>query len=122
VAERADLVGDGVRVLVEFTVNRRKTDHRGLSSLNHGEPDDGNPKHAEGKRSVDIRRELGLIGEDQGRNNDDREDEKDRRVDVLKHREGISLEVHGGRSRGEKKILQVQEKVDAMRSMPRRKL
>ena len=62
---------DRVRFAVEFTVNRGKTDHGALSSLNHGHPDDKRPHDDTGSGRVNITGKLSVSSGDQRQNDDD---------------------------------------------------
>jgi len=77
VSPSGDLVGDRVRFAVKFTVNWWKTNHRALSSFNHGHPDDKRPHDDTGRGRVDITGKLGVSGGDQSQNGDDGEDQEE---------------------------------------------
>jgi len=63
---------------VEFTVNWGKTNHGALSSFNHGHPDDENPKDYSGSDGVDITGKLSVSGSDQGKDDHNGEDQKEK--------------------------------------------
>ena len=73
-----NLVGHGMRFLVEIAVDRCQTNDGRLATFHHGEPEYCGPDDNEGKGRVDIRRETCLFGEDQSHNDRSREDEKTR--------------------------------------------
>ena len=75
-------------VVVKLLVDGVKADEGGLSSFNHGQPDNGGPKKNKGSGGVGLRRKTGLTSEDQSHNKDGREDQQTRRVNTL---EGITV-------------------------------
>jgi len=81
VSPSGDLVGDRVGFTVEFAVDRWKTDHGALSSLNHRHPDDERPHDDTGSGGVNIASELSVSSSDQRQNDDDGKDEKEQRKD-----------------------------------------
>jgi len=84
-AKRSAFVGKRVRFFVQFLVDWGKTDHGGLASLHHGEPDDGKPHDKESEPGVDVRCERGVTGEDKTANNYNGEDKKTCRIEILDH-------------------------------------
>jgi len=78
VSPSGDLVGDRMGFAVEFTVNWGKTNHGALSSFNHGHPDDENPKDYSGSDGVDITGKLSVSGSDQGKDDHNGEDQKEK--------------------------------------------
>ena len=65
--------------LVQIGVDWRKTNHRGLSSLNHRHPDDTTPQDNVGSGGVDVRRDLGLTVGNKSHNNRDGKDQQTKR-------------------------------------------
>jgi len=80
VSPSGDLVGDRVGFAVELAVDRRKTNHGALSSLNHGHPDDESPHDDSSSDRVDITGDLGVSSGDQSQDNNDGEDKKKKRI------------------------------------------
>mmetsp|Transcript_1924 Transcript_1924/g.2773 ORF Transcript_1924/g.2773 Transcript_1924/m.2773 type:complete len:174 (-) Transcript_1924:291-812(-) len=73
--EVISLIGDlgtlvclGVGVGVKFRIDGDESDKGSLSSLHHGEPDDGCPKKTVGGSWVGILRKVGLLGSDHSHN------------------------------------------------------
>jgi hypothetical protein len=93
VSPSGDLVGDRVGFAVEFTVNRRKTDHGALSSFHHGHPGDKRPHDDTGGDRVDIAGDLGVSSSNQGQNDDDGEGKKAQRKDNFNLVEGSTNSV-----------------------------
>jgi len=58
-------VGDGVRFLVEISLDWCETHQRGLASLHHGEPDQENPQGEKGHRGMIVVGKRRLTREDQ---------------------------------------------------------
>jgi hypothetical protein len=79
VSPRANLVGNGVRFLVEFTVNGRKTNHGGLSTFHHGHPSNASPQDAASGSRVDIGSNLGVSSSNQSHDNDNGKGHKEKR-------------------------------------------
>mmetsp|Transcript_8280 Transcript_8280/g.24476 ORF Transcript_8280/g.24476 Transcript_8280/m.24476 type:complete len:499 (-) Transcript_8280:39-1535(-) len=78
VSPSGDLVGDGVGFTVEFTVDRRKTDHGALSSFNHRHPDDKGPHDNSSSDRMNVTGELSVSGSNQRQDNDDGEHQKEK--------------------------------------------
>jgi len=81
VSPSGDLVGDRVGFLVKFAVDWRKSDHRALSSLNHGHPGDKRPHDNGSSSRVDITSDLGVSSGNQSQDDSDGKDEKEQRKD-----------------------------------------
>lgn len=91
-------VGDGVAFLVEFSVDRRQPNQRGLSSFDGTQPKHGNPQHDESEGRVDLTGEAGLATEDQTQDERNGENESDCRADILDRLNGLVLfHNHGGK-------------------------
>mmetsp|Transcript_15562 Transcript_15562/g.35631 ORF Transcript_15562/g.35631 Transcript_15562/m.35631 type:complete len:538 (+) Transcript_15562:176-1789(+) len=93
VSSLADLVGNGVGFTVEFTVNRGKTNHGGLGTFHHGQPEQSTPKCHSSKGRVDVFRQVGLFINDQSMDHNEGEDQEAARHDHLQ--EFKSLDSHG---------------------------
>mmetsp|Transcript_10334 Transcript_10334/g.22740 ORF Transcript_10334/g.22740 Transcript_10334/m.22740 type:complete len:538 (+) Transcript_10334:172-1785(+) len=93
VSTLADLVRNRVGFLVEFRVNRRKTNHGSLGSFHHGQPDQSTPKGNSSKGRVHILRQVGLFINDQSMDHNEGEDQEAARHDHLQ--EFKSLDSHG---------------------------
>mmetsp|Transcript_1925 Transcript_1925/g.2777 ORF Transcript_1925/g.2777 Transcript_1925/m.2777 type:complete len:198 (-) Transcript_1925:126-719(-) len=96
IGDLGTLVSLGVRVGVKLGIDRDESDERGLSSLNHGEPDDGCPKKTVGGSWVGILRKVGLLGSDHSTDEDDRENQQNDRVDTLDKFEWIHFDIYCG--------------------------
>jgi len=91
VGDLGTLVSSGVRVGVKLGIDGNESDKGGLSSLYHGEPDDGSPKKTVSGSWVGIRRKVGLLGSDHSTDKNDREDQKDDRVGTLENLDRIHI-------------------------------
>ena len=89
VAPDADLVREGVRLLVEVGVDGGEADEGALAALDHAQPDQRDPAYDEGDGRVGVLGERGLAGEDQCHHNDEGEDQQARRIGVLEDIEGL---------------------------------
>ena len=89
VAPDADLVREGVGLLVQVGVDGGKADEGALATLDHAEPEEGHPAHDEGDGGVGVLGQRGLAGEHQRHDNDDGEDQQARRIGVLEDVEGL---------------------------------
>jgi hypothetical protein len=115
VSPRANLVGNGVRFLVEFTVNRRKTNHGSLSTFHHGHPSNAGPQDAGSGSRVDIRSNLGVSSTNQSHDNDNRKGHKEKRdadtdpvkrsVDAMGMGFGVLIVGHGDSVRSLEKVV-----------------
>ena len=94
VAEGADAVGDGVRFLVQLTVDGGKTNHGALSSFDHRHPENTGPHDQKGDDATRVLRDRRLLLEHQSSDNADGEDDQSDGVTHLDVIEGAELN-HG---------------------------